>query len=101
MRFSNTNQVAAMTTITIFLPTAQLQASWLSPIVEQMANGDPEIALRKIAIVNWRTAVAQQFNVHSIPQVNVYDRNGRLTGPVLGANFEKVKSYVALAKANH
>ena len=34
-----------------------------------MARSDPKIALRKIDIVNWRTAVVQQFNIHSIPQV--------------------------------
>jgi len=38
----------------------------LSPSLEQMARSDPEIALRKIDIVNWRTAVVQQFNIHSI-----------------------------------
>ena len=73
----------------------------LSPSLEQMARNDPEIALRKIDIINWKTAVAQQFNVHSIPQVNVYDRNGRLIGTALGADFEKVKSYVAQAKSNN
>jgi thiol-disulfide isomerase/thioredoxin len=72
----------------------------LSPSLEQMASNDPEIALRKIDIVNWKTAVAQQFNIHSIPQVNVYDRSGRLVGTVLGGDFEKVKSYVAQAKSN-
>jgi len=73
----------------------------LSPSLEQMARNDPEIALRKIDIINWKTAVAQQFNIHSIPQVNVYDRNGRLIGTALGADFEKVKSYVAQAKSNN
>jgi thioredoxin-like negative regulator of GroEL len=73
----------------------------LSPSLEQMAWNDPEIALRKIDIINWKTAVAQQFNIHSIPQVNVYDRNGRLIGTALGADFEKVKSYVAQAKSNN
>jgi thiol-disulfide isomerase/thioredoxin len=72
----------------------------LSPCLEQMARNDPEIALRKIDIVTWKTAVAQQFNIHSIPQVNVYDRSGRLIGTVLGVDFEKVKSYVAQAKSN-
>jgi len=72
----------------------------LSPSLEQMARNDPEIALRKIDIVNWKTAVVQQFNIHSIPQVNVYDRNGRLVGTALGVDFEKVKSYVAQAKSN-
>jgi thioredoxin 1 len=72
----------------------------LSPSLEQMARGDPEVALRKIDIVNWRTAVAQQFNIHSIPQVNIYDRSGRLVGTVVGADFEKVKTYVAQAKSS-
>jgi thiol-disulfide isomerase/thioredoxin len=72
----------------------------LSPNLEQMAKNDPEIALRKIDIVNWRTAVAQQFNIHSIPQVNVYDRSGRLVGTVVGVDFDKVKSYVAQAKSS-
>ena len=71
-----------------------------SPSLEHMARDDPEIALRKIDIVNWKTAVVQQFNVHSIPQVNVYDRSGRLVGTVLGTDLEKVKSYVAQAKSN-
>ena len=73
----------------------------LAPSLEQLASSDPEIALRKIDIVNWKTAVVQQFNIHSIPQVNVYDRNGRLVGTALGVDVEKVKSYVAQAKSNN
>ena len=72
----------------------------LSPTLEQMATNDPEVALRKIDIVNWRTAVVQQFNIHSIPQVNVYDRSGRLIGTVVGVDLERVKSYVAQAKSS-
>jgi thiol-disulfide isomerase/thioredoxin len=70
----------------------------LSPSLEQIARSDPEIALRKIDIVNWKTAVVRQFNIHSIPQVNVYDRAGRLIGTVVGADFDEVKRYVAKAK---
>ena len=70
----------------------------LSPSLEQMARSDPEIALRKIDIVNWRTAVVQQFNIHSIPHVNIYDRGGRLVGTVNGADVNAIKSYVAQAK---
>jgi len=72
----------------------------LSPSLEQLASSDPEVALRKIDIVNWKTAVAQQFNIHSIPQVNIYDRSGRLVGTVVGVDFEKVKNYVAQAKSS-
>ena len=70
----------------------------LSPSLEQMARTDPEIALRKIDIVNWKTPVVKQYNIHSVPQVNVYNRGGRLVGTVVGADVDKVKSYVAQAK---
>jgi thiol-disulfide isomerase/thioredoxin len=96
------NQHLALGNVTVM----DFYADWcgpcrqLSPQLEQMATSDPEIALRKIDLVNWKTAVARQFNIHSIPQVNIYDRSGRLVGTVLGADFEKVKSYVAQAKSN-
>ena len=70
----------------------------LSPSLEQMARSDPDIALRKVDIVNWRTAVVQQFNIHSIPQVNVYNRGGSLVGTVNGADIDTIKRYVAQAK---
>ncbi|HEX4708583.1 MAG TPA: thioredoxin domain-containing protein [Candidatus Udaeobacter sp.] len=70
----------------------------ISPSLEQMARTDPEIALRKIDIVNWKTPVARQFNLTSIPQVNVYNRRGALVGTVNGADAEQVKRYVAQAK---
>lgn len=94
------NQHLAMGNVTI----VDFYADWcapcrqLSPSLEQMARSDPEIALRKIDIVNWTTAVTRQFNIHSIPQVNVYNRGGRLVGTVVGADFDKVKSYIAQAK---
>jgi len=71
----------------------------LSPSLEQMARTDPEIALRKIDIVDWKTAVVRQYNIHSIPQVNVYNRRGQLVGTVVSANAAEVKRYVAQAKA--
>jgi thioredoxin 1 len=95
------NQHLALGNVTVI----EFYADWcgpcrrLSPSLEQMASSDPEIALRKIDIVNWRTPVAQQFNVHSVPQVNVYNRAGHLVGTVMGADVDKVRSYVAQAKA--
>jgi hypothetical protein len=63
-----------------------------------MARTDPDIALRKIDIVDWNTAVVKQYNIHSIPQVNVYNRGGHLVGTVVGVKAEEVKRYVAQAK---
>lgn len=70
----------------------------LSPSLEQMARTDPKIALRKIDIVNWKTAVVKQYNIRSIPHVNVYNRSGRLVGTVVGPDVQEVKRYVAQAK---
>jgi thiol-disulfide isomerase/thioredoxin len=96
------NQHLALGNVTV----VDFYADWcgpcreISPSLEQMARSDPEIALRKIDIVNWKTAVVRQYNVNSIPQVNVYNRDGRLVGTVVGADIDKVKSYVAQAKAS-
>ncbi len=70
----------------------------ISPFLEQMAKTDPEIALRKIDIVNWTTPVVKQYNVHSIPQINIYDRAGKLVGTVIGVDRGSVQRYVAQAK---
>ena len=71
----------------------------ISPALEQMAKSDPEVALRKVDIVSWGTPVAKQFNLTSIPQVNVYGRTGKLVGTVKGANSAEVQRYVAQAKS--
>jgi thioredoxin 1 len=94
------NQHLALGNVTV----VEFYADWcgpcrlLSPSLEQMAQTDPEVALRKIDIVRWGTPVSQQFNIHSVPQVNVYDRGGRLVGNVFGVDFDRVKAYVAQAK---
>ena len=94
------NQHLALGNVTV----VDFYADWCGPCrqlsrsLEQMAGTDPEIALRKIDIVNWNTAVVRQHNIHSIPQVNVYNRGGRLVGTVVGADVDKVRSYVAQAK---
>jgi thioredoxin 1 len=72
----------------------------ISPSLEQMARTDPEVALRKIDIVNWKTAVVKQYNIRSIPQINIYNRGGRLVGTVVGADIQEVKRYVAQAKTS-
>jgi len=94
------NQHLALGNVTV----VEFYADWcgpcrrLSPSLEQMAQTDPEVALRKIDIVRWGTPVAQQFNIRSVPQVNVYNRAGSLVGSVNGVDLDTVKRYVAQAK---
>jgi hypothetical protein len=41
---------------------------------------DPRIVVRKVDIVNWNSPVAKQWNLKSIPNMRVYDPNGRQLG---------------------
>jgi thioredoxin 1 len=70
----------------------------ISPALEQMAKTDPEVAVRKIDIIDWTTAVVKQYNVHAIPQINIYGRTGKLVGIVIGPDVQKVERLVAQAK---
>jgi thiol-disulfide isomerase/thioredoxin len=70
----------------------------VSPTLEQLAKTDAEIALRKVDIVDWGSAVARQYNVTTLPRVEIYGRTGQLIGTVRGADPDQVKKYVALAK---
>jgi thiol-disulfide isomerase/thioredoxin len=71
----------------------------VSPALEQLAQSDSEIALRKVDIVGWSSAVAKQYKISSIPRVEIYGRNGQLVGTVSGANPDQVRQYVAQAKS--
>ncbi len=52
----------------------------LSPSLEAIANENEHVYLRMVNIVNWESEVAGQYGLHSIPNVRVYDRQGRLVG---------------------
>ena len=94
------NQHLALGNVTV----VEFYADWcgpcrmLTPNLEQMAQTDPDVALRKIDIVRWGTPVTHEFGVNSIPQVDVYNRGGDLVGTVRGVDFDSVKRYVAQAK---
>ena len=51
----------------------------LEPYLEELASGhEDELALRKVDIVNWSSAVAGQYRIHSIPHLKLFDPDGRL-----------------------
>jgi thiol-disulfide isomerase/thioredoxin len=70
----------------------------ISPLLEQLARSDPEIALRKIDMVYWNSPVTKQYNIHSIPHVQIYGRRGQLVGKISGVDPNLVQKYVAQAK---
>lgn len=71
----------------------------ISPVLEQIARTDPEVALRKIDIVNWESAVAKQYKVQSIPRIEIYGRSGKLIGTT-GTSADEVRRLVAQAKTS-
>ena len=79
-------------------------ADWCGPCkaieqtIQQLAQSDPEIAVRKIDIVNWESPVATQYHVSTIPRVEVYGRKGQLVGTVKGADLDQMRQYVMQAK---
>ena len=71
----------------------------LAPQLEKLAARDPDIALVKINIIDWRSPVAKQFAITAIPRVQVYDPWGKLIGTSLGVRPQEIESYVKQAKS--
>ena len=61
----------------------------LAPKLDRLLAANPEsMAIRKVDIVNWQSAVSQQYQIHSIPHLKLFDENGQLlaegnAGPVM------------------
>ena len=63
-----------------------------APYLEQLA-GNPRVDLVKIDIVNWSSPVAKQYKLRAIPNIRVFDPDGRMIGnPTHDVNV--IKKYV-------
>lgn len=72
--------VSGKVTIVAFYAEWCMPCRMLAPELEKLASGDPNIALRKINVVNWDTPICRQFDIVSIPNVRVFDRSGAMVG---------------------
>jgi len=68
------------------------------PILEECVNKDPDLVLRKIDIVKWSSPVSQQFGLHGIPYIQVYDGRGNKVGDMTGFNKAILESYLSRAR---
>jgi thiol-disulfide isomerase/thioredoxin len=71
----------------------------LMPHLEKMAKEDADVVLRKVDIGQWKSPVAQQYNIASVPRTEVYDRAGKLAGTIAGSNHTGVAQTVKKAKS--
>jgi thioredoxin 1 len=72
----------------------------ISPALESLAKTDSSIALCKIDIVNWSSAVTRQYSIHFIPCVLVFDRKGQMVGVMRGVDTEVLNQYIAQARGS-
>ena len=69
----------------------------IGPKLIDLANSDPGVVLRKIDIDKWDTPVCKQYNIKSVPNIRVFDRNGKQVGEPT-PSFAEVVKLVAQAK---
>lgn len=69
----------------------------LAPVLNAMTAGDPEVVLRKVDIGNRGSPVVRKYNIPSVPDVRVFDRQGRLVAPP-GSNPEAIRKNIEQAK---
>ena len=51
----------------------------LAPKLDRLLAANSEsLAIRKVDIVNWESAVSQQYRIQSIPHLKLFDENGQL-----------------------
>jgi thiol-disulfide isomerase/thioredoxin len=57
----------------------------LAPLLEQLASKRPDLVIKKVNInrpqvrtIDWRSPVAQQFGIRSVPYVVIFDPKGKV-----------------------
>jgi len=67
-----------------------------SPKLERLIQSNPNLALRKVDVVDWKSAIAKQltrdYQLPALPFALIFEENGKLLGKVEGNNIEKVKA---------
>ena len=66
----------------------------IGPILEKIAEGNPDIVLQKVNIDKHRD-LAKEYNVTAIPHIFIYDKWGGQVADILGADEQRVRKAVA------
>ncbi|MFH0880187.1 MAG: thioredoxin family protein [Lentisphaerota bacterium] len=68
----------------------------MAPQLKSLVMQYPDVLVHKIDIVNWTSPVAQQYHLSSIPNLRVFNRDGKLIGRLTGS-IGAVAEYVRQA----
>jgi thiol:disulfide interchange protein len=69
----------------------------ISPHLATLVSQDPDVVVCQVDMVKWDSPVARQYDLHSVPNLRVYDRSGRMIGQPT-SNFRAVLDAVTRAK---
>ena len=69
----------------------------VAPELKKLAEDNNDIILRKIDIINWNTAVVKQHNIRSVPNIWIFDKNGKQIGKPT-SNINQVTNYIKEAQ---
>ena len=64
-----------------------------SPFLEKIARDNEDVVLVKIDIVKWGTPVTEQYNIQSVPNIRVFNRQGLMVGAPT-ANLHEVAASI-------
>ena len=69
-----------------------------SPKLERLLLEQPNLALRKVDVVDWKSALANQltkdYNLPALPFTVIFDEHGNFLGKVEGNNIEEVQKII-------
>jgi len=68
----------------------------IAPDLQRMARENEDVVLVQVDIVKWGTPVTRQYGINSVPNIRVFDTNGKAVGRPT-SSFTEVQSYVARA----
>ncbi len=96
----NITDLLARNKITIF----DFYADWcgpcraFSPKVERLIENNPNLALRKVDIVTWKSElsrqIAREYQMSGLPFILVFNDSGKLLGRVEGNYIEKIEQII-------
>lgn len=73
-----------------------------SPKVEHYIKQNPGVALRKVDVVDWKSALSKQltndYKMPALPFTLIFDDKGNLLGKVEGNDIEKVNQIISQSK---